>query len=274
MAHNIKMRPSRVLQKIRSGGVASCIKLNLYDSRVVELAAMAGFDCIWTDMEHVPNDWSAIEKQVLASKAYDTDILVRVARGSYSDHIRPLEMDATGIMVPHVMSLEDAKNVVRMTKFHPVGRRPLDGGNADGAYCNIDILEYMRDANSERFVMIQIEDPEPLEDLEKIAELDGIDVLFFGPGDFSQGIGTPAKWDNPLIDETRKRVAELAVKNGKIAGTVGGPGNLAQLVDMGYRFISIGADVVGLSKYFTDIASEFGNKLSKNIESLYGGNIK
>lgn len=272
MAQKVKLRPSKVLKKIRSGEVASCVKLNLYDSRVVELAAMAGFDCVWTDMEHIPNDWSAIEKQVLASKAFDTDILVRVARGPYSNHIRPLEMDATGIMVPHVMSLEDAKNVAWMTKFHPIGRRPIDGGNADGAYCNVDMLEYMEHANTERFVMIQIEDPEPLDDLEEIAKIEGIDILFFGPGDFSQGIGAPAQWDHPLLIETRKRIAEVAVKNGKIAGTVGGPDNLAELVDMGYRFISMGADVVGLSQYFSNIAAEYGNKLPQKIKSIYGGN--
>lgn len=257
MSRKFSMRPSKVLKKIRSGGVASCIKLNLYDSRVVELAAMAGFDCIWTDMEHVPNDWSAIEKQVLASKAFDTDMLVRVARGSYSDHIRPLEMDAAGIMVPHVMSYEDAKNVAWMTKFHPIGRRPVDGGNADGAYCNIDMVEYMEQANRERFVMIQIEDPEALDDLERIAKIEGIDALFFGPGDFSQGIGAPGQWDHSLLLEARKKVAEVAIRNGKIAGTTGRPETYQDRVDMGYTFISMGADVVGLSRYFNNIAAEF-----------------
>ena len=74
MIEGIKMRPSRVLGKLRSGGVVSCVKLNLSDSRAFEIAAMAGFDCLWTDMEHVGNDWSAIEKQVLAAKACNTDI--------------------------------------------------------------------------------------------------------------------------------------------------------------------------------------------------------
>ncbi|NLJ41911.1 MAG: aldolase [Clostridiales bacterium] len=258
---NIKMRPSKVLQKLRSGEVAICTKLNLNDSRVVEIAAMAGFDCIWTDMEHVPNDWSAIEKQVLASKVYDTDILVRVTRGSYSDHIKPFEMDATGIMVPHVMNYEDAKNVAWMTKFHPIGRRPIDGGNADGAYCNIDMLDYMEQANKERYVMIQIEDPEPLEDLEKIAQIEGIDIIFFGPGDFSQGIGAPAQWEHPLMLETQKRVAEIAIKNGKFAGTVAIPEDISQLVDMGYRFISMGSDVMGLNGYFNDVALELNKKI-------------
>lgn len=257
MEQKITMRPSRVLAKLRAGKVASCTKVNLLDSRVVEIAAMAGFDCIWTDMEHIPNDWSAIEKQILAAKAYNTDLLVRISRGGYSDYIRPFEMDATGIMVPHIMSLKDAKEVVRMTRFHPIGRRPLDGGNADGAYCMLELDDYLHQANHERFVIVQIEDPEPLDELDEIAALDGIDMLFFGPGDFSQGIGAPGKFDHPLIETTRKRIAEVAIAHNKFAGTVGSLANIDELINMGYRFISVGADVLALANYFRDIVKGF-----------------
>ncbi len=252
----MNMRSSRVLRKLRAGEVVSCFKTNLYDFRAVEIIAMSGFDCIWTCMEHVPNDWSAVEKQILAGKAFDADVMVRISRGGYSDYIRPLEMDAAGIMVPHIMNLADAKEVVRMTRFHPIGRRPVDGGNADGAYCNIDFNEYIRQANDQRFVCIQIEDPEPLDELDAIASLDGIDMLFFGPGDFSQGIGVPGQWDHPKIDETRKRVADVCKKHGKFAGTVGSTSNFESLIEMGYRFINVGADVIGLSQYCRSIVSE------------------
>ncbi len=69
--------------------------------------------------------------------------MVRVARGSYSDHVKPLELDAAGIMVPHIMSLADARRVVSMTRFHPIGRRPVDGGNADGSYTAVDTLDLL-----------------------------------------------------------------------------------------------------------------------------------
>ena len=251
------MRPSKILKKLRSGQLASCVKINLADPRVTEIASMCGIDCLWLDMEHVPSDWSVIENQIRSAKVYDVDTLVRVARGSYSDYIRPLEIDATGIMVPHVMSLKDAKQVVWQTRFHPLGRRPIDGGNVDGAYCMIDYPEYIKTANEQRFVIVQIEDPEPLDELEEIAKLEGIDMLFFGPGDFSQGIGCPGQWDNPLIEQTRKRIAEVANANGKVAATVGSPANIGKLIDMGYRFISMGADVVALTAYFRQMVAEF-----------------
>jgi len=256
----MKMKPSKVLQKLRAGELVSCVKLNSQDYRLAELAGMCGFDCLWMDMEHVPNDLSVIEISALAAKACGADLMTRVPRGSYSNHIRALEAGATGIMVPHVMSLEDAKNVVRMTRFHPIGRRPVDGGNADGAYCLVDFNDYIKQSNEHRFVMIQIEDPEPLSQLDEICALEGIDVIFFGPGDFSQGIGAPGDFANPEITRVRKLIAETARKHGKFAGTVGSPANLKELYDMGYRFVSCGADVVGLTAYYQNILKAYQNE--------------
>lgn len=269
--NKMHMRKSRVLRKLRAGEIISCVKINLAEPRVTEIAAMCGFDCVWLDMEHVPNDWQAIENQIRSAKIYDVDTLVRVARGSYSDYIKPLEADAAGIMVPHIMSLDDAKKIIWQVRFHPIGRRPVDGGNADGAYCMIDFNEYIKTANRQRFVVVQIEDPEPLDELEEIAKLDGIDMLFFGPGDFSHGIGAPGKWDHPLIIETRQRVAKVARANGKFAGTTGSLRDLQELIDMGYQFISVGADVIGLSDYFRQIVAGFRGTNTENINSVYKG---
>ena len=266
----MNMRPSQVLAKLRTGEVVSCFKHNLSDPRAMEIAAQSGFDCLWLDMEHVPNDFSVIEKGVWVGKSYNVDVMVRVPRGSYSDYVRPLEMDAAGIMVPHVMNLEDAGNVVRMTRFHPLGRRPADGGNADGAYCGIDFVEYIKQANEQRFVVVQIEDPEPLAELDAIAALPGIDMLFFGPGDFSHGIGAPGVWDDPRIVDARRRVAEAALAHGKFAGTVVS-GDPDELIGLGYRFLSIGADVVGLAKYCQSLIAGFSHSPAVAPAGIYGG---
>ncbi len=255
----MQMRPSRALGKLRRGEIVSCVKLNLIDARVAEIAALCGFDCLWVDQEHTANTLTGIENMIRAGKMHDVDTLVRVPRGSYSDLIYPLELDAAGIMVPHIMSLEDARGVIRQTRFHPIGRRPLDGGNSDAAFCTVASQDYIRQANEQRFVILQIEDPEPLADLEKIAQLEGVDMLFFGPGDFSQGIGAPFQFDDHRIGEARRRVAEVATKHGKFAGTVGNAKSLPGLVEIGYRFISVGADVLGLGDYFRALASGFAN---------------
>ena len=244
-----QMRRSRVLERLQGGHVVRSFKVNLACARVVEIAALSGFDCIWTDKEHVANDWSVIEKQVWATKAHDADLLVRVSRGSYSDYVRALELDAAGIMVPHIMNLADAQEVVRQTRFHPLGRRAIDNGNADARYTAVSLDDYLKVANEQRFLVLQIEDPEPMADLDAIAALDGVDMLFFGPADFSHGLGAPGQWSHPAIIDARRRIADACHAHGKFAGTVGTPASLPELVEMGYRFVNIGADVVGLGDY-------------------------
>ena len=250
------LRKSRVLKKIREGKVAYSIKLNLAEPRVAEMAAMAGFDCIWIDMEHVPTDYVELENMIRAAKIYDVDTLVRVAKGSYNDFIRPLEADASGIMIPHLMSLEEAKQIVYFTKFHPIGRRPIDGGNADGKFGQVSTLDYIAEANVERFNIVQIEDPEPMDELEEICALPGIDMIFFGPADFSHAMGLPHDIWNEKTKAARALVARSARKYGKMAGTVGALGTRQELLNEGFNFINLGADVVGLAQYFENIAKE------------------
>ena len=253
----MQMRKSKVLKKIRDGKTAFCFKLNLSDPRAAEIAAMSGIDCIWADMEHVPTDYSQLENIVRAAKIYDCDVMCRIGRtGGYGDIIRPLEADSTGIMVPHLMSLEEAKKIVYYTKFHPIGRRPIDGGNADGKYCMVSTEDYIKDANNERFTAIQIEDPEPMKELEEICALDGIDMIFFGPADFSQGIGNPCNVSNEETLKARRLVAETARKHGKMAGTVGSVANYKALESEGFNFINLGADVIALTQYFSNIVKE------------------
>ena len=257
----MKMRESRVLKKLRAGEVVSCFNVH-FDAQCTDIVGMAGFDCLWMDREHLAQDWFTLQAHIWAAKNHDMDVMVRVSRGSYSDYIKPLELDAAGIMVPHVMGVEDAREIVRMTRFHPVGRRPLDGGNADGGYAAMDLPDYIRQANEQRFIVVQIEDPEPLDELDAIAALDGIDMLFFGPGDFSHSIGAPGQWNHPKLIATRERVAEVARRNGKFAGIPGTLDNLDELVKMGYQFVAIGADVVGLGAYARQLADGFSKKIA------------
>ncbi len=243
------MKKSIVLEKLRRGETVFSFKTNLSCSRSVEIAALAGFDCIWICNEHVPGDYGTMEKQILAARANSADTVVRVPRGSYSDLIKPLELNASGIMVPHVMSAEDAKTIARTVRFHPVGRRPADGGNTDGEFCLTPFAEYIRFVNENRFVMLQIEDREAMEELDEICSVDGIDILFFGPGDYSQSIGHPGEIFHPEVTEARRKVAETARRHGKFAATTGNTDNFRELMDLGYRFINISADVIAIGQH-------------------------
>src|ERR1041384_3836514 len=100
----MKTRSSRVLKLLREGQLPTVLKINLSDPRVIEIAGLSGADAVWLCNEHVPNDWLGLENQIRAARIHDVDTLVRVARGSYSDYIRPFEADATGTIIPPVPS--------------------------------------------------------------------------------------------------------------------------------------------------------------------------
>lgn len=249
------LRKSAALDKMRNGEVITSFKLNLDGFRVAQLAALHDFDLLWTDMEHTPNSLATIEAQVNAAKAGGKSIIVRVGKGSYSDMIRPLEMDADGIMVPHVTSAEEAADIVYYTKFHPLGRRPVDGGNADGAFCLANFQEYLEFMNRNRMLIIQIEDIEAMDELDEIAQVPGLDMLFFGPGDFSHSLGEPGNFSHPDLLEARRLVAETARRHNMLSGTTGSPDNFAELAALGYNLINIGADVVSLNRYCLDLTT-------------------
>lgn len=243
-------RTSRILKMLRSGQVPLVLKLNLSEPRVVELAGLAGADAVWLCTEHVLNDWHSIENQIRAARIHNIDCLVRVARGSYSDYIRPLEGDATGIIVPHVETPEEARQIVAWTRFHPLGKRPLDGGNCDGQFCQLDMDTYLKHSNEERVIVLQIESPEGLENVEAIAAVPDYDILMFGAGDFSHRIGHAGNINHPEVIAARKRIGAAARKHGKFAMVPGPMAPVKELIAEGYGMIGSGSDVWGLGQYF------------------------
>ena len=245
----MKLRSSRVLKLLRENQLPTVLKVNLSDPLVTEIAGLCGADAVWLCNEHVPNDWIGLESQIRAARVHNIDTLVRVSRGSYSDYIRPFEADATGIIVPHVASGDEARQIVDLVRFYPVGKRALDGGNIDGQFCLLPMEDYIRHSNTERVVILQIESPEALEKLDEIAAVPGFDGILFGPGDFSHRIGKPGQIDDPVVVAARKQVAAAARKNGKFAMTAGLIAPLGDLVAEGYHVIGIGADVVALTGY-------------------------
>ncbi|MDR0901988.1 MAG: aldolase [Opitutaceae bacterium] len=246
-----KLRPSRLLARLRPGGIASILKINLADPRVIEIAGLCGADAVWLCNEHVPNDWTGLENEIRAARIHDMDTIVRVERGSYSDYIRPLEAGATGIMVPHVASAAEARQIVDWVRCHPLGKRAMDGGNLDGLFCLLPVEDYMRHINTERIIILQIESPEALEKVEEIAAVPGFDGLLFGPGDFSHRIGKTGRLDVPEVVAARKRVAAAARAHGKFVMTSGLYAPVPELIAEGCRLFSIGADVIGMSGYVT-----------------------
>jgi len=244
------LRSSRIKRLLKDHKFASLIKSNLTDPRITELAGVCGFDGMWLCNEHVPTDWTTLEHTIRAARIHDMDTLVRVSKGGYSDYVRPLEAGATGIIVPHVESAEEAARIVSWTRFYPTGKRPLDGGCTDGLYCAVPQDEYLANSNNEKLVILQIESPEGLDQVEKIAAIPGFDGFLFGPGDFSHRIGKAGQLTAPEVTAARQRVNKAALAHGKFSVASGLYVPLETLASEGVTVFNLGSDVGGLREYF------------------------
>ena len=263
------MHASIVKKKLRSDEPVICVKANLNDPAVVELFGYLGFDCIWLDMEHTPVDWQSIANQIRAAKMTGMDSMVRVAKGCYSDLIRPLEADATGLMVPHIMSPEELKTVVRTVWFHPKGLRPLDSGNYDGPFCMQPVDDYIKYCNEQKFLLVQIEDREAVDMMEEIVSIDGVDIFFIGPADLSHSYGSPGNFDLPEVKKAVRKLADLCEKYDRNWGLPAPSAKMIEYREMGARFLTIGSDVGFLRDSFKEIRETILGYGFSLRESLY-----
>ena len=263
------MHTSIVKRKLQTDEVLICVKANLNDPAVVELFGYLGFDCIWLDMEHTPINWQSIANQIRAAKMTGMDSMVRIAKGCYSDFIRPLEADATGLMVPHIMSQEELKAVVRSVWFHPKGLRPMDSGNYDGPFCMQPIDQYIKYCNEQKFLLIQIEDREAVDAMEEIVTIDGVDVFFIGPADLSHSYGAPGDFSHPDVRKAIQKLADLCEKYGRNWGIPASLKTSAEYREMGARFLTIGSDVSSLRESFKSVREALMEQNFSLRESLY-----
>ena len=233
------LKKSKVLEKLRRGETVFCYKSIYADPDICELMGCLGVDVIWICNEHIGIDPDRLRNVIRAGRAGGADIMVRRVFGAYDDLIQPLEMGASGLMIPHCTSAEMVREIVRQTRFQPVGRRGIDGVSADSEFGLHPLKEYIDFANRETFLMVQIEDAEAIDKIESIAAVPGVDIVFIGPADLSHSIGCPGDLKNPVIRQAIARTAAACAKNGKFCGTSGLDREYTKsLIAQGVRFIT------------------------------------
>ncbi len=218
--------------------------------KIVEMVGVVGgWDAVWLDQEHAGLTVPQIEEATRAARAVGLDTFVRLAPTDYATVMRPLEAGAGGIMAAQVRSAAQTEEIVRWCKFHPRGERGVNGGGADGRYGTFPYAEYVRRANAETFVAIQIEHAQAVEEAEQIAAVPDVDVLFVGPADLSQSLGIPGEWEHPRLWQAIERVAAAAKAHRTHWGIL--PLNAAyarRCAEMGCRLLSLGIDVWAMGK--------------------------
>lgn len=233
--------------------------MHFYDPSVYELTSLMGFDGIWMDLEHHGTSVETALHLMRAARVGASDVMVRPAKGEFMRLGRMLEGGAQGIMYPRCDSADEAREVVRWSKFAPLGQRGFDGGNPDAPYCSMPVAEYVQKANDETFVVIQIEDQQALAQADAIAAVEGVDVLFFGPSDFTILSGIPGQFDHPLLSEALVKVAEAAKRHGKAWGMPAFNFDWAKrLLGLGATFLAHGCDIVLVKNGLDAIQRDWG----------------
>ncbi len=217
----------------------------LLHPKIIEIVAMhGGYDAVWFDHEHAGISTEQIELGARTARGCGLDSFVRLSATDYATVMRPLEAGAGGIMAAQVRNAAQAEQIVQWAKFHPRGQRGFNGLGIDGEYGRLSAKEYMARANAETFIAIQIEHAEAVEDVDRIAAVPDVDVLFVGPADLSQSMGIPGEWEHPRLWAALERIAEAGRRHGKAWAILPrDPAYARRCLDLGCRILSLGFDV-------------------------------
>jgi 2-keto-3-deoxy-L-rhamnonate aldolase RhmA len=209
------------------------------------IAADAGAEFVIYDMEHTGWSIETIRGLMASSQVADLVPMVRIPATQYHLIARPLDVGAMGLMVPMVESAEQAQVIVDSAKYPPVGRRGAAFGVAHDDYTGGDIIEKMEIANDEVLLIAQIETARGVENVDAIAAVEGIDVLWIGHFDLTASMGIAGQFDHPRYHEALAQVVEACERNGKAAGiSADDPDAVIALARRGFRFIAAGHDIV------------------------------
>lgn len=235
-----------VKDKLARDEVVTSMTVRLVDRpAIATLAAAAGYDTIYVDLEHSPLSLQATSDICIAAMAAGITPFVRVPNVS-SMVSRVLDGGALGIIAPHVESAAAAQEVVELVKFAPRGHRSEGGPMPHFGYRNPSVAETREIFNETTSVVIMVESGAALERLDEIAAVPGVDLLFIGSNDLCSDLGIAGDFDHPRLREAFEHTISVSRKHGKHAG-IGGLASrhdlIADFVAKGARYVSIGADL-------------------------------
>jgi len=236
-------------KQLRAGAPKLGLFLNSHSPTVAEQLAHSGYDWLLVDSQHGPMGFEKLSAMLCGVSSGGAKSLVRV--GSYAD--RPgiqqsLDLGADGVLVPYINTPEEARQAVSCTRYPTTGTRsvyfPQRSMNKDG------LLGYAGSANSHIIVALQVETADCIKNIDEIAAVPGVDILFLGQNDLCMSMGLYEKYEFPhmytsaeLGAATEKLIA-AARKNNVILGLfLFGTARVGEFLDKGFSFISIGNDL-------------------------------
>jgi 2-dehydro-3-deoxyglucarate aldolase/4-hydroxy-2-oxoheptanedioate aldolase len=207
-----------------------------------EALGYAGFDFLVVDMEHTPID---VVQMVDILRTIAGTPAQAIVRPPWNDMVmvkRAMDAGALSLLLPFVQNADEARRAVAYTRYPPEGVRGVAGSHRGSRYGNVD--NYLKRANTEICVIVQIETVGALDRLEEIAAVPGVDSIFIGPSDLSASMGFLGDMGNPEVQEKLAGAAAHCRRLGKPCGIIGAnPEAVGKFLEYGYSWAAIGSDI-------------------------------
>jgi len=230
-------------EKLARGEVVVGTFFKTNSPNLAEMFGYAGYDFIIIDNEHSNFSFTEIENIIRAADGVGMHSIVRVPSPLDEHLAHSLDSGASGVQIPSLRDVEQARKAVPYTKYYPLGIR---GMNANQRACKFGFMnstEYFKAANEQTLVVVHVENKEMVDQVEELCQVPGIDVLFAVPGDLSQSIGKPMQVNDPEVVAMIEKIFNAAAKYNKIAGIwVGNAADAEKYIKMGARYIGYGSD--------------------------------
>jgi 4-hydroxy-2-oxoheptanedioate aldolase len=244
-------------QALARGRAQIGLWLGLADGYAAELCASAGFDWLLIDGEHAPNDLRSTLASLQAVAAYPTHPVVRLPHADTVLIKQVLELGATTLLLPMVESAEQARSIVRATRYPPDGVRGVGSGLARSSRW-MAYPRYLHEANERICVLVQVESVDALAQIDAIAAVDGVDGVFIGPADLAASMGHLGEPGHRAVrDAVEAGVARIRAA-GKAPGILCADETLARhYLAIGVRFVAVGSDATLLAQATRALAARF-----------------
>lgn len=214
---------------------------------VAEIAATAGFDWLLVDGEHAPNDITALSAQVAAVLPSPSAVVVRPVSGEAALIKQVLDMGAQTLLVPMVESAEQARAILRATRYAPEGVRGVGAALARASRWGA-IPDYVATANAEICLILQVESRAGLAALDGILAIEGVDGVFIGPADLAADMGHAGNAAHPEVRAAVLGAIGAIRAAGRIAGVLAlDDGFIAECRAAGANFLGVGVDVISFT---------------------------
>ena len=222
--------------------------LSLAEPYAAEVCATAGFHWLLLDAEHAPNDLRSLLAQLQALKGYPVEPVVRLEKGDAGLIKQALDIGARNLLIPMVDTAEQARALVRATRYPPNGIRGI-GGAAIRASMWGQRADYLNEADDEVCLIVQAETAAAMQNIADISAVDGVHGVFIGPADLAASLGHRGNPRHPEVQMSIDRGIQAVVGAGKAVGIITGDhDSAARYIESGASFVAVGVDVMLLAQ--------------------------